>query len=314
MADNNINSSARAASGQIWSRYLVANMHCPSCVSHIEDVLNRLHPRPKFVSPSLVTSWVSVQHDIELSTHSIQETLEDAGFQICDVFPEDSAILEKQRSPADEGILDRALDRFRSSKGRHHQIQEHIKRCEVCQQTWNQKHGFSQSSLVKKGVINDLGTISSQQPDTALQVESEPKIEPLVVVQCTKSEDRWKASLAIGGMTCASCVNAVTEKLKEKKYVDRVAVNLISNSCAVEFRGQKNKYELVEAIEDIGYDAAIDSVSSLSTATTTKIEVSQFVGVQFLYFKVSQRLEEAIAPECLNVSQAPETSSFFPHA
>jgi copper chaperone CopZ len=61
-------------------------------------------------------------------------------------------------------------------------------------------------------------------------------------------------------MTCAACVGAITEELKKKDWIRGVAVNLISNSATVDFVGEEHKNDLVESIEDIGYDAVIDSI------------------------------------------------------
>lgn len=73
----------------------------------------------------------------------------------------------------------------------------------------------------------------------------------------------WRASLAIGGMTCASCVNAITAELQKKAWIKNVTVNLISNSATVDFVSEGHLGDVVDAIEDIGYDAIIDSILDL---------------------------------------------------
>ena len=74
----------------------------------------------------------------------------------------------------------------------------------------------------------------------------------------------WRASLAIGGMTCAVCVNTIADSLKNKDWVVKTTVNLISNSAAVDFDDKTKEADIVEAIEDLGYDATIDSVVCLN--------------------------------------------------
>lgn len=91
---------------------------------------------------------------------------------------------------------------------------------------------------------------------------------PLVVVDSHPSEEPiWRASIALGGMTCAACSNAITAELKKKSWIQNVVVNLISNSATVDFVGEDRKDDLVETIEDIGYDATIDSIVDISKAS-----------------------------------------------
>lgn len=49
---------------------------------------------------------------------------------------------------------------------------------------------------------------------------------PLVVVDSTDTQDIWRATLAVGGMTCAACVGAITEALEKKSWIRKVVVNL----------------------------------------------------------------------------------------
>lgn len=70
----------------------------------------------------------------------------------------------------------------------------------------------------------------------------------------------WKASVAIGGMTCASCSNAITNALKKKDWVSNVAVNLLTNSASVELQDKVKANQIVDAIEDLGYEANLNEV------------------------------------------------------
>jgi len=78
------------------------------------------------------------------------------------------------------------------------------------------------------------------------------------------SQPLWRATLAIGGMTCASCVNTITDELSKKDWISKVTVNLISNSATVDLTDDQKGPELVEAIEDIGYEATLDTISSIT--------------------------------------------------
>ena len=70
----------------------------------------------------------------------------------------------------------------------------------------------------------------------------------------------WKASLAVRGMTCGSCVNTITHNL-ERNSGWKVNVNLMANQATVVYHGPKEDADrVVEAIEDLGYEAVLDQV------------------------------------------------------
>lgn len=87
----------------------------------------------------------------------------------------------------------------------------------------------------------------------------------LAMVVVDKAEDDiWRAELAVGGMTCATCSGAISAELRTKNWVRSVAVNLIANRATVDFVGKENKDSIVESIEDLGYEASIDTVQRLN--------------------------------------------------
>ena len=62
--------------------------------------------------------------------------------------------------------------------------------------------------------------------------------------------------LAIEGMTCDHCVNAVTGALKEVPGVKAAKVDLDSKSASVE-GDQVEVAALIAAVEEEGYEAAV---------------------------------------------------------
>lgn len=65
-------------------------------------------------------------------------------------------------------------------------------------------------------------------------------------------------TIAVGGMTCASCVAVVEKTLKSLKGVHDATVNLATERATVEYDPQKvNSEQLVRAIESAGYSARI---------------------------------------------------------
>ncbi|KAJ5818534.1 hypothetical protein N7474_004125 [Penicillium riverlandense] len=73
----------------------------------------------------------------------------------------------------------------------------------------------------------------------------------------------YVSEIAITGMTCGSCVGTVSRGLEELPFIRDVSVNLLSHSARVEFEGRENLDEIVEKIEDLGYDAAVNNIQPL---------------------------------------------------
>ncbi|KAK0120276.1 hypothetical protein ONS95_011682 [Cadophora gregata] len=246
----------------VTTSFILSNLHCPSCVSHIQNTLYALDPPPATVSPSLVSSVVTVEHDAAISVADIQDALENAGFEVYDVAP-DLSRPPIGSSAADidgsDGYLDRVINRFSSDQYSRHGknskcSSEHIEHCEACRRDAAGKpHDSKASSSANYGGKNSKMYL--------------PENNELVTIDSVDTEvnaDTWRAILAIGGMTCAACVGAITEELEKKSWVNKVVVNLISNSATVEYVGEGHKNDIVGAIEDIGYDAAIDSIVDTS--------------------------------------------------
>ena len=84
--------------------------------------------------------------------------------------------------------------------------------------------------------------------------------------------DVWRATYAIGGMTCSACSSAITGAVGGLQFVKTVDVNLIQNSGTVVFTGRHHLDEITEAIEDCGFDATLDAVTSFDQKEEEDIE------------------------------------------
>ncbi|RDL36982.1 uncharacterized protein BP5553_04415 [Venustampulla echinocandica] len=252
----------------ITTSFLLANLHCPSCVSHIIDTLLALYPTPASVSPSLLSSWVTIKHEEPLSVHDIREALEQAGFDVCDTTTDSRLPAGKSyvTSNGDIGYLDRFIHRLApQAPAKSKYPFRHIQNCDACRvkDAGQGQHGRNSKDA-------DIGTTAVDDGGQSISntMAKGKTIPSLVVVDSTPSNTdtgTFRISLAVGGMTCASCVGAITTELAKKDWINNVVVNLISNSATVDFAGEEHKNEIVQAIEDIGYDAAIDSVVSLAS-------------------------------------------------
>ncbi|KAJ5467668.1 hypothetical protein N7475_005420 [Penicillium sp. IBT 31633x] len=101
--------------------------------------------------------------------------------------------------------------------------------------------------------INDIGFEASL--DEVNSVQKTPI--------SAESAGNYVSDIAITGMTCGSCVGGVTRGLQELPFIHDVSVNLLSHSGRVVFEGRHNLDKIIEKIEDLGYDATVNSVSPM---------------------------------------------------
>lgn len=95
------------------------------------------------------------------------------------------------------------------------------------------------------------------------------------------SPSTFKATLAIGGMTCASCSNTITQELKKRAWITKININLVTSSANVEIDSKDKAAQVVEAIEDMGFEAQLEDVVDLSKtlqerSRTVQIRVDGF--------------------------------------
>jgi Cu+-exporting ATPase len=93
-----------------------------------------------------------------------------------------------------------------------------------------------------------------------------------------EQSDKWRATYAIGGMTCSVCVGNITEALNKLSWIDEVNVNLVSNTGSVVFFGKEHLPDIKEIIEDAGYEATLDSI--ISDGTAAKETTERAVGIR----------------------------------
>lgn len=79
---------------------------------------------------------------------------------------------------------------------------------------------------------------------------------------------QYEVTLSISGMTCSSCSSTVEAALKSASGVQNAAVDLIGEVASVQVSGDDDvAHKLVEAAEDMGFDAQILTVRPLSLTT-----------------------------------------------
>lgn len=118
-----------------------------------------------------------------------------------------------------------------------------------------------------------------------------------------------ESRISVGGMTCAACLGSVTEALEAVPGVESVAVLLLTNEAKVLHGSDVDAKTLVDAVEDCGFDALLDSSTPLpSKLVTTKIGVSGMTcGACSL--SVTEALESLLGVELASVSLLTNTAS-----
>ncbi|KAI8623025.1 heavy metal translocating P-type ATPase [Xylariaceae sp. FL1651] len=264
--------------------FLIANLHCPTCVSSIKHALQNLEG-VKWVSPNIITSCVAVEHDPSVPILHMASKLETAGFEVSSVTSgtggdyQDNTLLEDSRSLAIFSSYDGTTDRFskrltrklthaQATAAGEERARAHLNNCQQCRaNTSNGNPSIADATLDishKPSSLRASGQISARATITSTQSSS-------TVGNGVTTPKPWRASLAISGMTCAACVNAITSELDTKTWITKVAVNLISHSAIVEYVGDKEKVgQVVESIEDLGYDAHLDQIVAIEDGDDEK--------------------------------------------
>ncbi|OAQ78735.1 copper resistance-associated P-type ATPase [Purpureocillium lilacinum] len=260
----------------VTTSYLLGNLHCPSCVALIKSLLqDEYGDKVLWVSPNVVTSVVTVEHE-DASADFIRrmgKTLEDVGFDICAVDTTASVASDVDSlSQAEQGEGSRSMPhqsygtfdiwsrlwRNRTPPVESHasKAAAHLENCESCKDA--AAHDQDHLSEDRVNLVRNLSFASSMQKPSATAFEG------VVVGDDEAQTPRLRATISVGGMTCAVCVNTITDEIQKHPWVSKVVVNLVSNSATVEFTDPNRTQDIIEAISDLGYDAVLDSVVDLN--------------------------------------------------
>jgi P-type Cu+ transporter len=105
-------------------------------------------------------------------------------------------------------------------------------------------------------VIEDLGYDASGAVVTPLSVHDN---------KTDSAEQLQEATLSIGGMTCTSCSNGITDGLKELSFVKSVDISLMTNRGRVVFEKAGDLIAIVQQVEDLGYDCSVEESRTLAS-------------------------------------------------
>lgn len=271
----------------VTTSLLILNLHCSSCSRTINELLSQLSPAPYRISTSILDHSVTVTHSDALQPKHIYRALAEAEFEIDSVRVMGSGICGSGK-PSDENIITfkaepehgieefagRLRDSWTGGTKRWSKLESrHLENCELCR---NQALAREKSQL-GAGESDSIEASSKltewpsyhQYPlgfDSAAD-QAQGVTQPSFV----ENEGLYQATISIGGMTCASCSNSITETLKGLSWVKTVSVNLMGGSATVVFDSkvrngaQAGAEEIVNEVEDTGFECTLEELKSLET-------------------------------------------------
>jgi Cu+-exporting ATPase len=256
----------------------ISNLHCPSCVDAIQASLYALEPRPEDIFVSIVSHSVVVQHAAFLAIDDISASLEAAGFEIHSIFQDKNAESDpvEVASPKDQSkewhtSLERAVSRWgkpeniHNSNGAMHKKELHVKQCEQCK---NEEGGVSLKINRQEALHYKPDPIVTTSPKASFDGsasfdQKSPVSEDFISIESSNPSAPCRATIAITGMTCSSCVSAITHAVEQLPVVQSINVNLLTHTGTVVFNGKHNCDEVVNTIEDCGFDVLVEKLEEV---------------------------------------------------
>ena len=253
-------------SSNIVTTFLISNLHCPSCVNNIQQILKTLHSSITIHSCSIVSHSVSLQHKKSSSVFDIAIALENAGFQIESVAQDQDGQM-KQLYEQQDGDRQNPKDRlsnlhfepWQSETARQDtqwmRKEAHYKRCEECQAA--QKLANFHEEDEKRAISAVDGHYDISDGVSTFVVPTSP-------------DSLMHSIVAVEGMSCSSCVGKIIDELESKPWINGVEVSLLSGTASVKYCGIQHLPEIIEALEDIGFDAAVERTIDPTATTKNK--------------------------------------------
>lgn len=259
---------------------LIRNIHCASCVSYIQETLHDFGPAIYEVDTSVLSQKTRIVHKHSISTTLICHHLFDAGFEVYSALTLDDRgrkMQELDYAGPSETWLEAATNVGRSpqvgsSSNRSTSClglppvtkrNKHLQTCLACQK--DEVHVAEKGAKPAAHRDSDVDDTSQGPCASTIDAPDEKAIVGDHVVDIDPDQSTHKATLSIGGMTCASCTAAITNGIRELPFVDTINVTLMTNSAQVIFKGRDNLNVVLEKVDDLGYDCTLESCSAIDS-------------------------------------------------
>lgn len=253
------------------SIFFVSNVHCSSCVAHVEEVLSEISA-VSHVDVSIFTHEVRVQHGEAIDASELASTLIGAAFEVHHVTTYDfrGAIISELDT---NSWLSHSSMFFPGSRGSYSgppsEPQLHIDNCDACRKEYQrlstQSNRHPSPGKTKRDTNITCDSRSTRAFDTESLVHHKPSTIKGQPPSPPSQPTEFHACISIGGMSCSSCVNSITSEVQELEFVKDVSVTLLTNSATLVYTGPRSNIDkIIESIEDIGFEASLDEVKDNS--------------------------------------------------
>ena len=285
-------SSSRPSSGSpdpgcLLSIFFTSNIHCASCVAYVREVLSEV-PAVKDIEVSILTHEVRVRHGQTIAASELATKLIHAAFEVHHFTTYDS----KRTIVADHDTtswLARDPISFANSKSSTStpppERTLHIANCDACRKEYDrlaaaqsdlptshdEKSAMATARTPGQGYPSDPNLRKGSDAESLVPRDDLSIAEKSIQSSAPQSTDEeFSARLSIAGMSCSSCVNAITSELDQLEFVKEVTVTLLTNSASLVFTGPlSNIDKIIEHIEDIGFEASSDEITEKTPAKPT---------------------------------------------
>lgn len=96
-----------------------------------------------------------------------------------------------------------------------------------------------------------------------------------MVVENAESLIPVQVTISIVGMTCGTCVGRISEALEAQPWSRSVDISLLSNSATITVSSRERAKDIVETIENIGYEATVENMEELHDSQQTLQKLSR---------------------------------------
>ena len=165
---------------ELQAKFLVPELHCPSCISYIEELLTGLQPKPSSIACSLISHTVTLCHPPGLDLKHASDILTHAGYPPYSVVQNDKIILShSERNPLFQDLVHWFRGQVRRSGASSGSL-NHVKHCDLCQ---NQGMRAVQ---ISPGTLKDAEGAESEALPTTVELKS-VITEPVQQLPCKRN-------------------------------------------------------------------------------------------------------------------------------
>ncbi|KAI8138697.1 hypothetical protein BJV82DRAFT_523026 [Fennellomyces sp. T-0311] len=259
----------------------VEGMTCQSCVKSITNALNGL-PGLQSIDVSLSQEAATIVYDPSLvSRDALVTTIEECGF---DVPISSNNGNSNKNAPGSSNIVDNTIIKVPAGDQTvTTQFEVRGMTCASCVNSIERAVGVQPGIVsIKVSLLAERATVEYDPVVIASDHRIADMIEDVGFEAKPVEQKRDDTiQLQIFGMTCASCVHAIETGVAKLPGVRSIAVNLMTELAVINYdNSMLGPRDLVEAIEDLGFDALVaDNTKNSQLESLSKIhEIKEWKG------------------------------------